>query len=150
MNTKTVTFIRSALILGLLTAAFASQASSYKMVQLKDDAQHQADLPTVQEIKFDDAMNRCVQLTTTATLQAQAACHQAVMHSRYAAGTHGKASRTMKAYAYSNRGVQKLKQQDKVGALADFQMAVELNADDITRHNLSLLVKQLNSADAAD
>jgi len=133
-----------------LTAAFAGQASSYKMVQLKDDAQHQADLPTVQEMKFDEAMNRCVQLPTPATLQAQAACHQAVTHSRYAAGNHGKASRTLKSYAYNNRGVQKLKQQDKVGALADFQMAVELNADDITQHNLSLLVKQLNSAGTAD
>jgi len=150
MNTKTVTLIRSALVLSLLTAAFAGQASSYKMVQLKDDAQHQANLPTVQEIKFDEAMNRCVQLTTTATLQAQAACHQAVMHSRYAGGNQGKASRTLKSYAYNNRGVQKLKLQDKVGALADFQMAVELNADEITQHNLSLLVRQLNSPDLAE
>lgn len=150
MNTKTVTLIRSALILSLLAAAFAGQASSYKMVQVKDEAQHQADRPTTLEMKFDDAMNRCVQLTTTVTIQAQAACHQAVMHSRYAAGTHGKASRTLQAYAYNNRGVQKLKQQDKVGALADFQKAVELNADEITQHNLALLVKQLNSSDVAD
>jgi hypothetical protein len=104
----------------------------------------------VQEIKFDEAMNRCVQLTTTATLQAQAACHQAVTHSRHATGNHGKASRTLKSYAYNNRGVQKLKLQDKVGALADFQMAVELNADEITQHNLSLLVRQLNSPDLAE
>ncbi len=139
------TTISSVFVAGLLAATFASQASSYKMVKLTADEQHQTDAPTASELKFDDAMNRCVQLTATATLMAPAACNQAVIQSRYASRGQGESGRKLKAYAYSNRGVSKLKAQDQAGALSDFQTAVNLKADAITEHNLQLLVRQLNS-----
>lgn len=154
MNSSTCkTPARLILAAGLLALSSQSQASSFKMVQLSADTQ-QTELVSLAEQKFDQSMNRCVQLTALAkepasagqTAQAQSACHQAVIEARHN-GRSGDGSRTLKAYAYTNRGVQKLQQSDKTGALADFQTAFSLKANAITEHNLRLLSRQLNRSD---
>lgn len=140
----------------LLAASSQIQARSFKMVQLSavpEPTSQQASVSGLAGQKFDQNMNRCVELTVLTQqsnagpqLQAQSACHQAVIEARNNARSGGN-SRTLTAYAYTNRGVQKLQQSDKTGALADFQTAVKLQANAITEHNLRLLNQQLNRSD---
>lgn len=141
----------SLLAVSALSLCSQAHARGFKMVQLSADQQqpelHSAQTNT-QARQLDDVINRCVQLTLAAPAndEAQTACHQAVIEAQHNSG-RGVSNRALKAYAYNNRGVQKLQHSDRTGALADFQAAVALKADAITEHNLQLLSRQLNKPD---
>ncbi len=141
----------SLLAVSALSLCSQAHAGGFKMVQLSADQQqselHSAQTNT-QARQLDDVINRCVQLTLAAHAsdEAQTACHQAVIEAQHNGG-RGVSNRALKAYAYNNRGVQKLQHSDRTGALADFQAAVALKADAITEHNLQLLSRQLNKPD---
>ncbi len=148
-------------MLTLLVASFASQANGYKMVVINEDALapiasqanasqtiELADIQRLAASKTDDEfgrkMNLCVAYTRVGAADAANACHQAVMQARYSAAGQNDQLKTLRAYAYSNRGVAKAQQFDRVGALADFQAAVALAPNDINQHNLMKLVNELN------
>jgi len=150
-------------MLTLLVASFASQANGYKMVVINEDAlapiasQANADqtiaLADIQRLaasktedEFGRKMNLCVAYTRLGAADAATLCHQAVMQARYSAAGQHDQLKTLRAYAYSNRGVAKAQIHDKVGALADFQAAVALAPNDINQHNLTKLVNELNQA----
>lgn len=141
----------SLLAVSVLSLCSQAHARGFKMVQLSADQQqpelHSAPI-TTQARQLDDVINRCVQLTLAAHAKdaAQTACHQAVIEAQHNSD-RGVSNRALKAYAYNNRGVQKLQHSDRTGALADFQTAVALKADAITEHNLQLLSRQLNKPD---
>ncbi len=150
-------------MLTLLVASFASHANGYKMVVINDDVlatlASQADarqpqaLNQIEQIansKTDDAfgraMNLCVAYTRAGATEAPQACHQAVIQARYSIEGRSAASKTLRAYAYSNRGVARVKLNDKVGALADFQTAVALSPNAINQHNLMVLTEVINGS----
>lgn len=152
-------------MLTLLAASFASHADGYKMVVINEDilaplasqttAEQGLDLKNIQQLagqKTQDAfsrqMNLCVAHTRAGDANAADICHQAVMQSTYSAGRRSGQQKTLRAYAYSNRGVAKVQRHDKVGALADFQTAVALVPDDINQHNLMKLVNDINQTQA--
>ncbi|HAT42533.1 MAG TPA: hypothetical protein DCS87_12550 [Rheinheimera sp.] len=127
----------------LWLSPFASQASGYKMVVLSDALPTSSLQSPERADTVAERINSCVSLTKetdpAASQKAEATCHQAVMQAKYAAPKLGSDGRALRAYAYTNRGVQKAMQHDTEGALADFQMAVKLKADAITTHNLDKL-----------
>lgn len=136
-----------ALPCALWLAPFASQASGYKMVVL-NDAMPETSVQTPESADTIAArINRCVELTKAAgkaqTDESRSVCHQAVTQARYDARQLGTDGRTLRAYAYTNRGVQRALMQDTAGALADFQTAVELKPDEITQFNLDKLAGSL-------
>ncbi len=133
----------------LWLSPFASQASGYKMVVLADALPTSSMQSPERAATVAERINGCVSLTkqaiTPTPQSAEQICHQAVMQAKYAASTLGTDDgRALKAYAYTNRGVQKAIQHDTQGALADFEMAVKLKADAITTHNLEKLNAELS------
>lgn len=132
----------------LWLSSFASQASGYKMVVLTDALPTSSVQSPERAATVAERINGCVSLTKLADAtephSAEQICHQAVMQAKYAATALGADGRALKAYAYTNRGVQKAIQHDTQGALADFEMAVKFKADAITTHNLAKLTAEIS------
>ncbi|MBU1439364.1 MAG: hypothetical protein KJ930_02280 [Gammaproteobacteria bacterium] len=143
----------------LLLASFASIAGSngYKMVVIEEDliagAISAGNLSSVLAdsavVKADDVfarqMSLCVAYAKTERFDLAAeACNKAVIVSRQNATRPTENVRTLKSYAYSNRGVSKILIGDNIGALADFQRADDIESSAVSQHNLNKLVMQLN------
>ncbi|WP_445775642.1 hypothetical protein [Shewanella sp.] len=75
--------------------------------------------------------------------KAEKACSAAVKSARSLVAVP---SMSVRAYAYNNRGIMKLMNNDNLGALADFKRAAKVDSSGIYKHNLERLETALNSA----
>ncbi|MBB1316474.1 hypothetical protein H5123_02270 [Shewanella sp. SR43-4] len=73
---------------------------------------------------------------------AEKACDAAVKSARTQVAI---ASMVERAYAYNNRGIMKLINNDKLGALADFKYAAKVDNSSIYQHNVERLQASLTS-----
>lgn len=74
--------------------------------------------------------------------KAEKACSAAVKSARSLVAIP---SMSVRAYAYNNRGVMKLMNNDNLGALADFKRAAKVDSSSIYKHNLERLEATLNT-----
>ncbi|GGP88797.1 hypothetical protein [Shewanella ulleungensis] len=74
--------------------------------------------------------------------KAEKACSAAVKSARSLVAIP---SMSVRAYAYNNRGVMKLMNNDNLGALADFKRAAKVDNSSIYKHNLERLEAALNT-----
>ncbi|GGB62627.1 hypothetical protein K8B83_04305 [Shewanella inventionis] len=75
--------------------------------------------------------------------KAEKACSAAVKSARTQVAIP---SMSVRAYAYNNRGVMKLLNNDNLGALEDFKRAAKADSSSIYKHNLERLEAALNTA----
>ncbi len=159
---KTLELIAAGILLTISSTAFADfEKSQYKMVVIEDTpgvealqsgdvAQGVAMTQSAEANQLDTYtrnLNLCVGFTKLAEFdKAEKACSTAVSSAQH----HTLSARNdIRAYAYNNRGVMKLMQNDNLGALADFKRAVEAKNDGIYQHNLTRLETALNSIQTA-
>ncbi|GGQ15020.1 hypothetical protein [Shewanella litoralis] len=74
--------------------------------------------------------------------KAEKACSAAVKSARSLVAIP---SMSVRAYAYNNRGVMKLLNNDNLGALADFKRAAKVDSSGIYKHNVERLEAALNT-----
>jgi hypothetical protein len=134
------------------------KSNAYKMVLVEDvpgvNALQSGDVEagltaTLSASKFavDDYsrnVNLCAGYVQLADMKkAQKACSAAVKSARTQVAIP---SMTVRAYAYNNRGVMKLLNNDNLGALADFKYAAKVDHSEIYQHNVKRLEAALNNA----
>ncbi|MDX3772652.1 hypothetical protein QE250_00820 [Chromatiaceae bacterium AAb-1] len=137
-------------------------ANSYKMVLIEDvpgvDALQAGKLaagiqqtlasPVWEADNFSRYTNLCVGYTRLGELEnAETACTKAITAAQKYQQTPASQKREMRAYAHTNRGVLRLKNNDNLGALEDFKRAAELNTNTINVHNLQRLELAIRNAD---
>ncbi|MGI2170308.1 hypothetical protein ACROAE_08940 [Shewanella sp. MF05960] len=88
-------------------------------------------------------VNLCAGYVQMADMEkAEKACSAAVKSARSLVAIP---SMSVRAYAYNNRGVMKLMNNDNLGALADFKRAAKVDSSSIYKHNLERLEATLNT-----
>jgi hypothetical protein len=88
-------------------------------------------------------MNLCVAyLKVGNTKKSTKACRAAVVSAESAASKDNNAN-YLKALSYSNRAIARFKNSDIVGAIADLDKAVSIDANDITDSNLRVMKQKL-------
>ncbi|MCE9679807.1 hypothetical protein LZP69_11605 [Shewanella sp. AS1] len=159
---KTLELLAAGILLSISSSAFADlENSQYKMVVIKNapgvEALQSGDVAQgialtksaeANELdKYSRNLNLCVGYTKLAQFdKAEKACTAAVSSALHADTSD---RHDIRAYAFNNRGVMKLMQNDNLGALEDFKRAVDATDDKIYKHNLARLENALNSVQLA-
>ena len=89
-------------------------------------------------------MNLCVAYSQTGKTKKSEATCTAEINSAEAINSHNEKALYLKSLSYNNRGVSRYKNNDISGALADLNVAVLIDPNDITISNLSTVKQYLN------
>lgn len=93
---------------------------------------------------FASAMKMCAENLKNKDIAETQACSQAIETGKYFSH-NSKKSRYLKSLSYSNRGVARYLNNDKEGALSDFEQAAQIDKNSITTANLRKIQTRLNT-----